>query len=293
MIERPVMGVVVPARDEEALLPECLEHLQVAVDELHRRTRWRARAVVVLDSCTDGSAGAVAAAAGVEALTISAGNVGLARAAGADHLLRTGVAVSWLACTDADSRVPRSWLCDQVEAHSLGIELVMGSVLPDARSLTPAQLAAWLARHDLGDGHEHVFGANLGISARAYAHVGGFAPLPLHEDVDLVRRVRAAGFVWHARGGDPVITSARRVGRAAGGFATDLRLRLAEPVPTDRPAELGADAQPAPAPAGGPQPLSVVPSAEPPSSQARSSSSQASVRLRASSRADSASSRVS
>lgn len=291
MIERPVMGVVVPARDEEALLPECLEHLQLAVDELHRRTRWRARTVVVLDSCSDGSAGAVAAA-GVESLTIGAGNVGVARAAGADHLLRAGIAVSWLACTDADSRVPRSWLRNQVEAHSLGIELVMGSVLPDARSLTPAQLAAWLARHDLGDGHEHVFGANLGISARAYAHVGGFAPLPLHEDVDLVRRVRAAGFVWHARGGDPVVTSARRVGRADGGFATDLRLRLAEPVPADRPARAD-DAPSVPAATGGAQPLSVVPSAEPPSSQARSSSSHASVRLRASSRADSASSRVS
>ena len=60
--------------------------------------------------------------------------------------------------------------------------------------------------------------------------VGGFAPLPAHEDVDLVSRLtdgsrsRYDGPVeicWDA--GAPVRTSTRRTGRVAEGFWTHLR----------------------------------------------------------------------
>jgi hypothetical protein len=71
--------------------------------------------------------------------------------------------------------------------------------------------------------HDHVHGANLGFRADAYWRVGGFRPLHVGEDVDLVERFLNAGtsLVW-----DPdnaVLTSDRRDFRAAGGFGGYVR----------------------------------------------------------------------
>jgi hypothetical protein len=57
--------------------------------------------------------------------------------------------------------------------------------------------------------HEHVRGANMGFSARAYWRVGGFRPLSSGEDVDLVERFEAAGYTIHSDAESSVITSAR------------------------------------------------------------------------------------
>jgi hypothetical protein len=56
--------------------------------------------------------------------------------------------------------------------------------------------------------------------------VGGFASVPLHEDVELVARLRRAGAVVVATGAGEVITSARAVGRADGGYAEYLRTNI-------------------------------------------------------------------
>nr|WP_241769915.1 glycosyltransferase [Cellulosimicrobium sp. MM] len=77
-VERVV--VVVPARDEEELLPGCLAALGRATAAVARdRPGVRVAVVVVLDGCTDGSA-RVARAAGVRVVEVAHGNVG--RAAG-------------------------------------------------------------------------------------------------------------------------------------------------------------------------------------------------------------------
>ncbi len=65
-------------------------------------------------------------------------------------------------------------------------------------------------------------GANLGVRASAYREAGGFAPLALHEDVDLVARVKASGRPWVASDRVRVSTSGRTTGRVIGGFATFL-----------------------------------------------------------------------
>lgn len=219
------LGVVVPARNEADLLPTCLAAL------CHARTSLRqlapqvtVRLVVVLDSCVDASAQVAQSYPQIELVSVDAGSVGGARQAGVDHLLRSGPAVlgDWFACTDADSAVPADWLITHYQASRTGIDLLLGSVRPERGRLSQEDFEEWQARHDLGDGHGHVFGANLGFGARTLLATGGFRPLSVHEDVDLTSRTRAAGLTVFATGESPVITSARRTGRTPAGFASYL-----------------------------------------------------------------------
>ena len=51
------LHVVVPAHDEEELLPRCLAAIEQAVAQVRRRTQPpHVEVTVVLDACTDGSA---------------------------------------------------------------------------------------------------------------------------------------------------------------------------------------------------------------------------------------------
>jgi glycosyltransferase involved in cell wall biosynthesis len=220
VIER--IGVVVPAHDEEELLPACLDALAVA------RTRvggLGVHVVVVLDRCSDGSRAVAAARPWVEIVTIDAGNVGAARAAGVETILRrftsTPLDRLWLATTDADSVVPVGWLAGQVDLADAGWEVVVGTVTVADWSDHPAHVSpSWLASYQAVEHHPHVHGANLGCTAEAYLAVGGWAPLAADEDVALVnalshRRVRRTAAL-------AVTTSARRDPRAAGGFGDTL-----------------------------------------------------------------------
>lgn len=219
-----VMGVLVPACNEQDDLPDCLAALQVARARVEARG-VRVRVVVALDRCTDASLSVVAAAPGVEGIVVSAGNAGASRAAAANHLLRDlgAPARAWLASTDADSLVAADWLVTMRELALDGADVVAGTVVPDAR-LEPGLMAAWTLQHDLADGHPHVHGANLGIRADVYRRLGGFRPVPHSEDVDLVRRAMLDHDVRIVRTGRiPVRTSHRLVGRAEHGFAGYLR----------------------------------------------------------------------
>ncbi len=221
------VAVVIPARDEEELLPSCLTSVARAVDELAaHRPGILCRIFVVLDSCEDGSAEVVALRPGVTAVLVQAGCVGAARAAGveaaADWAGEIDPTTVWVANTDADGTVPRTWLDDQMQLADAGHELVIGVVEPTPGDLTPAELATWRARHSVDEGHDHVHGANLGFSLAAYVMVGGFRPLPVHEDVELVSAMRAAGVTEVATGALLVTTSGRRHARAPDGFAAYL-----------------------------------------------------------------------
>lgn len=218
------VAVVVPARDEEALLSDCLDSVAHARDLLRTtHPEVASRTFVVLDACRDRTPAIVAARADVVGVPSSAGSVGAARALGVEAAARWAAtshhAPLWVAGTDADSVVPPHWLVAQVEMATLGRDLVVGTVTPKPGDLTADVLDAWVAAHDVTDGHPHVHGANLGFSLRAYEHVGGFAPVPVHEDVGLVAAVRSAGLDWTATGAIPVTTSGRRSARAPQGFA--------------------------------------------------------------------------
>ena len=73
------------------------------------------------------------------------------------------------------------------------------------------------------DGHRHIHGANLGISAEAYQRAGGFEPLACDEDVQLVRQLERCGANIAWSHGPQVLTSARLDSRARGGFGDFLR----------------------------------------------------------------------
>ncbi|AZF05726.1 glycosyltransferase family 2 protein [Pseudomonas sp. R5-89-07] len=213
-----MIGILIPVHNEEALLGECLDAAMVAAShpQLHGEA---VQILVVLDSCSDGSA-AIAGARGVHCLAVQARNVGHARGAGAQHLLDLGA--RWIACTDADSRVAADWLVAQL---ALGCDAVCGTVTVDAWSegFDAAAQIRYHQAYEAHDGHRHIHGANLGVSASAYLQAGGFEPLTCHEDVQLVRNLERCGasIAWSHT--PQVITSARLDCRAQGGFADYLK----------------------------------------------------------------------
>lgn len=218
-----MIGIVIPAHNEERYLDDCLRAARIAAGHpaLHGET---VRIAVVLDSCTDGSR-AIVERHGIEHLSVDARNVGAARAAGVEHLLRSGA--RWLAFTDADTKVSPAWLVEQLR---LNVDVVCGTVGVDDWSPHRDNAAA-LCRHFQhsytdADGHHHIHGANMGVSASAYRLAGGFKPLECSEDVALVEALERIGarFAWSAA--PRVITSARCDAKARGGFG-DTLLRYA------------------------------------------------------------------
>lgn len=211
-----MIGVAVPAHNEEAALGRCIASLQRAAR--HPALRGEAvRIVVVLDACTDGSE-AVATAGGVAVLPVQARNVGRARRAGADALLAAGA--TWLAFTDADTEVADDWLVAQVLHRQAGADAVCGCVSVADWSMHSLQVRGrYEAHYRPVDGHRHIHGANLGVAAAAYVQAGGFRPLACSEDVALVEDLEASGarIAWSIT--PRVHTSARRQARARGGFA--------------------------------------------------------------------------
>jgi hypothetical protein len=156
-----VLGVLVPARDEEEPLPACLAALAVA-------------------AAAPGVAGVavevVVADVAVVRRTGGEGNVGAARDAGARHLLagaarrRVPVERVWPASTDADSRVPADWLVLHRTAAEAGVQALLGIVAVADWSGHPPGAAVEFARtYDawpavgVGAVHPHVHGANLGV----------------------------------------------------------------------------------------------------------------------------------
>ena len=219
--------VVIPARDEEALLGRCLTSVAGAVDELIlRHPSSRVSTLVVLDRCVDGSAG-VAAAFDVPVLKVALGRAGAARRAGVDHVTRACRNPRkrvWIANTDADTVVPRHWLTKQVALAERGCDLVLGTVEPDPDDLGSGVADAWRTTYTSAEQHPHVHAANLGLTLSAYRATGGWADVASDEDVMLVRAARAAGLWCVSTDEIRVRTSGRLRGRAPAGFAAFLAL---------------------------------------------------------------------
>ena len=222
------IGVAIPAQDEQDLLPACL----AALDRAAARCPLPVAVMVVADACRDATA-QVARAGGAGAIEVDHRCVGRARAEGMAALLeQLGAEGTWLASTDADSLVPEHWLTRQLELAAGGADAVAGTVRVADWGEHPARARRRYARlYRPSDGHRHVHGANLAVSAEAYVAVGGFAPLPVHEDVALVAALDAGGYRVARSGQLSVLTSARAAGRAPGGFAGYLRsLAASDPV---------------------------------------------------------------
>lgn len=212
------MRVMVPAHDEERLIGACLTALRTAADNV----AVPVSVLVVLDACSDAT-GSICADVEARTIAVPWRNVGAARAIG--FAGTPDLSDLWLSTTDADTRVSPEWLATQLLLADGGADAVLGVVDVDEWAPHPAGTPVAFAR--LYDGtapgtvrpHRHVHGANLGLRASAYRRVGGFAPLVVGEDHDLVRRLDADPTLTVVRStAVRATTSARRDPRAAGGF---------------------------------------------------------------------------
>lgn len=241
-------GVVVPAHDEEELLPACLRAVRRAAAAISIPVH----VIVVADTCIDRTV-ATARAYGATVISIRARNVGVARAAGMTRLLgltaRHDPAATWLATTDADTLVPSGWLRRQLEYADAGWDVVLGTVtVADWDGHPPHVPDTFERRYAFGAGpHPHVHGANLGIRASAYLAAGGFPPLCTAEDHALLAAAAGAGCAVLQAGDLPVETSSRRQARAPGGFGHLLRTLAgrAGPAAMPRPPRYARDTGPA------------------------------------------------
>jgi hypothetical protein len=218
------VGVVVPAHNEERLLPACLAALGRAGSAL----QVPVHVLVVADMCTDQTVTA-ARAGGARVISIRARRVGAARAAGMTELLRltsgSDPSAVWLATTDADTVVPPGWLRRQLDYAGAGWDVILGTVtVTDWDGHPPHVPVAFAERYASGARpHPHVHGANLGIRASAYLVAGGFRPLRTAEDHALLAAATRAGCPVVQASDIAVQTSGRRLARAPHGFSTLLR----------------------------------------------------------------------
>lgn len=222
------IAVLIPARNEEQLLPRCLHSVQAARVLL---PEWCTSDVIVVADCSSDRTREI----GEDILSHSGavvstgvGVVGSARALAATIALQRfngSPEQCWFANTDADCEVPKRWLLDQLWIASRGAHAVAGIVdVQDFSDHLPHVQRRFLETYRVAaDGtHPHVHGANLGVRADAYLRAGGWAGLATAEDHDLWTRLHTSG---HARVSDAalqVLTSGRRIGRAPGGFADAL-----------------------------------------------------------------------
>jgi hypothetical protein len=231
------VAVTVPARDEADRVESCIAALDAAAGEVAAPVF----AVLAADRCRDATARraehALAAARFLRGhvVDVDCGSVGAARQAGAVSAVRALTASGfdldgiWLASTDADTRPSPAWLRVQLEWARLGFDAVAGLVTldDDAAHRIRVRYTAFVAGGGSGHGHRHVHGSNLGLRARWWHHVGGFPLLETGEEHALWARLRRAG-ARRVGIDHHVVTSARLVGRAPGGFAALLG-SLAEP----------------------------------------------------------------
>ena len=224
------IGIVVPAQNEEASIEQCVESIRRSCAGAGLRDYW---IVIVADSCTDETLlRARRAVAGVgQALECHSRNVGSARRLGVDavlaHFSHKDLSQIWLANTDADTLVPLDWITGQLRLADSGITAVAGIVQLDEGGSPEAHelyRTTYLTRPD--GTHGHVHGANLALRADAYVDAGGWADRALAEDHCLWDRLKRRGWRLASPVSSVVVTSARLIGRATGGFADTLKANI-------------------------------------------------------------------
>lgn len=209
--------------------------------EVARSAGWigTARVAVMAHRCTDATAelalSTLRGVPGVEAFVESSPDdmtVGRVRALAVERAARSWSPAGsprdcWIFSTDADSVVPSDWIVGLLRAAtSRGAAAVAGLVHLEDWVGPPAARAEYeriVTAGMNGEGHRHVYAANLAIRMDVYWEVGGFPSLPHGEEHGLVAAVRAAGRKVATPLEPRVITSGRMPGRASQGLGALLQ----------------------------------------------------------------------
>ncbi len=251
---RLIVGI--PVRNEVDRITSCLQALAgqqgARID----------RVVLLLNNCTDGTAGLVRAFQAVSALDVDLcerilppheAHAGHARRlvmqlcaewAGSDDVLLT---------TDADGRVAPDWAARNIAALEAGADVVCGRVEldPVEAALIPAVLHEDDARECAYDAlldeihahldpdpadplprHTEASGASIAMTTAIYRRCGGVPAIPLGEDRALIAALRSIGARIRHAPDVRVVVSGRIDGRAVGGMADTIRRRLGGPDPS-------------------------------------------------------------
>ena len=185
------VSIVVPAYNEEELLPECLESL------LAQEYEGELEVLLVDNASTDGTA-RVARRCGV--------TVVVEPIRGYCRALTAGLAAARgdiIACSDADSVAPPDWISSMVQEYdrradvvAIGGEIEFTSPNWKSRLLTRFFIPLF-NRIDRGSpAGPHLWGANMSVRRDAFLAVGGWNPrFSLQADSELSERLRQVGRV--------------------------------------------------------------------------------------------------
>lgn len=235
--------VVIPARNEQAMIPGCLQALA-------RQTLDRDRfdVLLVADACSDRTADVArdwSQRLGLRLRTIKGPGAGsgparqLGMDAAAERLMADGRPDGLIATTDADSRPAPDWLERQLRHLASGVQAVAGLIeldpseasrLPDAvlrrREADAAKRLERLRSGNPSADHHHFAGSSLGVTAAVYQQVGGLEPVTWLEDEAFQQRLADNGISVRHAADVRVLTSARVNGRAHRGLGVDLSVSL-------------------------------------------------------------------
>ncbi len=199
MSARPTISFVVPAYNEELLLPACLAAIRAEI----RRSGCAADVIVVNNASTDNTADVAAAAPGV--LLVHEPVKGLVAARRAGFEAARGVLIANI---DADTLIPPFWIDRVQRAFARDPTLVALSGPYDYHDVgLHIRVAAWVFylmgyatyafnKHVLGVG-SMVQGGNFVVQREALERIGGFSDnfQFYGEDTDIARRMSRIGNV--------------------------------------------------------------------------------------------------